>query len=674
MAGLAFTISLADAVSAPAKRMQASLLGTRDKMLATQAATLAASKALIAENQSAHNLEKSITSLEKAMEKSAATGNVNVYQKQRKDLDMLRATLGQMNTSGLRHAEVLRAQSNAAGASAKSLTEQAAAAGGDAEAMGMLAEGAAAVGVAALAAAAGLAKLVIAGAEFTVSAVQSKQAAQQMFRAMAGGKDAGDQLFAMMEDLATQLPQTKDELTAWSKEFTSMGILKQDALRTELRATASAAALMGDEGSEAFTTLTRKITESAATTGKLKLADKQLASLAKTGANVGDVAAAMGVSTKTLSEQLKKGTANASAFGDALSKALIKKGVEPLNTLSGAMKSLSAKFSEAIGDMFEDVDISPFVDQMKGLLDVFSQAEPSGQAMKAGIGGFFKSFFEWTAKAVLVTKHMFLQLIIWGLKAYIALKPYTPLLKEIVKGALILAAITAGVLVVALGLLVGALALILAPVILVTALLYEAYEAWESWGGLSGIVSAVVASVSSTISGWITRLEGFGVKIGAWAVTAAGDLIDGLVNGIKNRAGEVVDAIKRIAHGAITSFEKVLGIDSPSKAFFKRGGFIGQGLVLGVRAENDNAAEATAGLAQAAVQGAARGAGGGASAAPNVAPPAAKSAPAAGGGGVTVQVMPGAITITGASGDAAELTEHAISLMFEKIALAQAAA
>jgi hypothetical protein len=518
----------------------------------------------------------------------------------------------------------------------------------------------------------GFADLVLAGAAFTIQSVQSKQAAQQMFRAMAGGKAAGDQLFGMMEDLATQLPQTKDELTAWSKEFTAMGILKQDALRTELRATASAAALMGDEGAEAFTLLTRKITESISTTGKLKLSEKQLASLAKTGANVDDVAKAMGVSTKTLAAHLKAGTVNATAFGDALNKALIEKGGSALDRMLGDVGVLRKKFDEMIGDMFEDVNIQPFIDSMKDLLSVFSQAQPSGQAMRAGIMGFFNSFFEWSAKAVLIAKHMFLDLEIFALRAYIAIKPYAGVLKDIAIGALVVAGVFAAVLVGAVLGVVGALAMLVAPSVAAVAAFVWLYDTIvNSWGQITGFVSGVVAGVLNTISGWLSSLYDLGAEISEWAIGAAAGLVEGLVNGIANGTGMIVDAVKGLAHSAIKSFKETLGIASPSKEFMKLGDFTARGFNMGISAQNDNAAAATAGLAQAATDGATRGA----SAAPAAGQAAAAGAPAkAGAGGVTIVVEAGAIVISGAAGDVNALTEHGVSLLFEKIALMQGVA
>ncbi len=627
-----FAVSLTDLVTGPAKRMQKSLLDE--------------SKALMAANQSTAMLERSMQGLERAMVKSAAVGDVKAYQKQARDLAMLRVAYDQADKSGLKMAESLKAQAASAGDTAASLKAY----------TGIVA----AAGVAALALATAVGKATLAGAEFTLSAVQEKQAAQQMFRAMAGGKEAGDQLFAMMEDLATVLPQTKTQLTAWSKEFTAMGILKTDALRTELRATASAAALMGDDGAEAFTTLTRKITEAAATSGKLKLADKQMASLAKTGANVADVAAVMGISAQSLAEGLKAGTVNATKFGDALNAALEKKGAGSLNRLLGTTDVLMAKFKEAIGDMFEDIDVTPFTDALRSLVAVFGQTSASGKAMKSGVSVFFTALFAWAGKAVLVMTHFFLGTIIFGLKAYLAIKPWIPLLKAlgmVIAIAATLFALTfapavwAGV--VALGALIATAAVAAWPFLAIAAVVVGVYEAFTHWSSLVGFVSGLFGALGSTISGWAAAVS-------TWATEAAGNLIGGLVNGISSGAGLVWDAIKGLGTGAMNALKHVLGIASPSKEFAKLGLHTARGFTQGLLAANDNVMAASSGLADMAVAGVSRGAAS-----------AQASAPATSKGGLSITIAPGAIVITGATGDATELTEHALSLILEKVALSQ---
>lgn len=636
MEKLVYAVSLTDLVTGPAKRMQKSLLEE--------------SKAMLATSQGVLSLEKSIQGLERAMVKSAATGDVRAYQKQARDLGMLRIAYDQADKSGLMLAESLKRQAADAGDTASKFAAYAGVVTLAADAARKLVEV--------------TAGLVVSGARFTLEAVQEKNAAVGMFRAMAGGTAAGDKLFDMMEGLAEQLPQTKTQLTAWSKEFTAMGILNTNALRADLLATASASALMGDEGVEAFTLLTRKITEASSTTNKLKLADKQLASLAKTGANLSDVAAIMGVSTTKLAASLKAGTVNATVFGDALNAALVQKGKGPLDRLWGSLDVLQGKFKEAIGDMFEDVDVAPFVDAVRSVLVVFGKTESGGKNMKTVVGGFFNAFFAWAGRATLMATHFFLGVVILGLKAYIAIKPWIPLLKVLgltiaVAAGLFLLTFTPAVLagVAALGALVAEGLVAAAPFVGLAAVIVGVYEAFTHWSELKAFVFGVVGSIGATISDWAGSLS-------KWAGTAASNLIDGLVNGIANGTGLVVDAIKGLATRAMGALKHVLGIASPSREFAKLGLHTGTGFAQGLLAANDNVSRAAEGLANIAT--------GTASSAASAAP--AKAAAPSGGGGVTVNVAPGAIVINGAQGDAAELTEHAISLMFEKIALTQGVA
>jgi hypothetical protein len=627
---LVFAVSLTDLVTGPAKRMQKSLLDE--------------SKALMQANQSTATLEKSMQGLERAMAKSAVEMNFKAWAKQSDLLKVTKDAYDKADKSGLKMAQSLKVQAAAAGDTAASLQAYTGAV--------------VAAGVAALGLATAIGKAVLAGASFTLAAVQEKQAAQQMFRAMAGGKEAGDQLFEMMETLATQLPQTKTQLTAWSKEFMAMGVLDQSALQNQLRATAGAAALMGESGSDAFVSLSRKIQEAMLSTGKIKLGEKQLAGLAATGVNVADVADAMNMSVKDLTESLKKGTADATKFNDALTGAIIQKGAGPLKQLLGTTEALAAKFKEAIGDMFEDVDIAPFTDAMRDLLSIFSQSTASGQTMKTVFAGFFTSFFKWAGEAVLTAKHFFLGMIIWGLKAYIAIKPWIPLIETL--GAVILVAaglflftfapaVWAGV--VALGALIASAAVAAWPFVVMAAVIVGVWEAFQHWTEIKAFVVDLVGSIGTTLSEWAA-------SISTWAGEAASNLINGLVNGISSGAGLVWDAIKGLGTTAMTALKSTLGIASDSKEFIKLGKHTGHGFFTGIGAENDNVRGAGEGLADMAMGG---------TSSDRVAP---AQAPAS-SGGLTITVEAGAIVIHGATGDAAELTEHALTLVLEKIAIAQ---
>lgn len=61
-----------------------------------------------------------------------------------------------------------------------------------------------------------------------------------------------------------------------------------------------------------------------------------------------------------------------------------------------------------------------------------------------------------------------------------------------------------------------------------------------------------------------------------------GDILAGLVNGLKKGATKVFNTIANIAKKLVETFQKILGIHSPSKVFFAIGGFIIAGLVGGL--------------------------------------------------------------------------------------------
>lgn len=63
---------------------------------------------------------------------------------------------------------------------------------------------------------------------------------------------------------------------------------------------------------------------------------------------------------------------------------------------------------------------------------------------------------------------------------------------------------------------------------------------------------------------------------------AGKNILEGLINGLKNGAQNVWDFIVNIAEQLIEKFKNVLGIHSPSKVFFAIGGFIISGLLLGI--------------------------------------------------------------------------------------------
>lgn len=116
------------------------------------------------------------------------------------------------------------------------------------------------------------------------------------------------------------------------------------------------------------------------------------------------------------------------------------------------------------------------------------------------------------------------------------------------------------------------------------------------FNGLKNIVSTAMNGVKSAIeSGW-NKAKSFldGINL----VSVGKNIIDGLVNGIKNAAGAVKSAIQNIANGIPKAMKKLLGIHSPSRVMRDQVGYwVSEGLAKGITA-NKNAEKAAKQKAQ----------------------------------------------------------------------------
>lgn len=86
-------------------------------------------------------------------------------------------------------------------------------------------------------------------------------------------------------------------------------------------------------------------------------------------------------------------------------------------------------------------------------------------------------------------------------------------------------------------------------------------------------------------------------------VSIGRDMIQGLINGIKGMAGNVVGAIKGVVSGAVNAAKKALGINSPSKVFTKFGKWTGEGLAIGIDSENNRVSKASKSLSNSVIGG-----------------------------------------------------------------------
>jgi len=93
-----------------------------------------------------------------------------------------------------------------------------------------------------------------------------------------------------------------------------------------------------------------------------------------------------------------------------------------------------------------------------------------------------------------------------------------------------------------------------------------------------GKIGAVLAFIAG-VPGSIRSALG---SVGSLLFQAGKDVIQGLINGIKNMAGAAANAAKNAVKGAVDSAKSFLGINSPSRVFMEIGGFTSEGLALGI--------------------------------------------------------------------------------------------
>lgn len=105
--------------------------------------------------------------------------------------------------------------------------------------------------------------------------------------------------------------------------------------------------------------------------------------------------------------------------------------------------------------------------------------------------------------------------------------------------------------------------------------------------GLTGISALILnwSPIGAFYSAFAAVMSWFGVTLPAQFTAFGSMLIDGLVNGIKAKIGNAVAAVQGLAErvkGAFTGSGKGMDIHSPSRVFRSYGGFITEGLAIGV--------------------------------------------------------------------------------------------
>lgn len=142
-------------------------------------------------------------------------------------------------------------------------------------------------------------------------------------------------------------------------------------------------------------------------------------------------------------------------------------------------------------------------------------------------------------------------------------------------------------------------------------------SAWSSIAGIAqGAWNSVVQAVSSAISGvvstivsggsqimaevgsWPGKIQSFFADAGSWLVAAGQQIVQGLINGIGNMITSAVAKAKELAGAVKNAVTGFLGIHSPSTVMADIGGFIGDGLINGMKAKQSEIEKTAQGIGQ----------------------------------------------------------------------------
>lgn len=289
------------------------------------------------------------------------------------------------------------------------------------------------------------------------------------------------------------------------------------------------------------------------------------------------IAQAVGLDTGPIKAQIQQARALGQSV-DAVTKRIRDQygGIAKAQTLG--LSHQMRKLGDDIGALFSDVDIEPFLKELKSLLSIFDSTSESGKAMRTVISDVFTGIFGAGEVGVRGLKRVVQGMILTLFDMAIEAKRATKGLREMagnvdfqkMADSLKPLGTAAAIAAVGLGLIVAGIVAVVAWIGVATAVLLA---------GTGAIVAGVVA---------------VSVKM----VSIGKDFATGLVSGITGGISAVVDAAKRLATGALNAVKSVLQIKSPSRVLMDVGLNTAEGFALGMEDGEQGVSTAASGLAE----------------------------------------------------------------------------
>lgn len=102
------------------------------------------------------------------------------------------------------------------------------------------------------------------------------------------------------------------------------------------------------------------------------------------------------------------------------------------------------------------------------------------------------------------------------------------------------------------------------------------------WNDIKNGVVTAWNAIGNWISDKIDDIKNFFSNAKDWLHNVGTNIVQGLVNGLEDAWHWVTDKITSLVHSISGFFQNLLGINSPSKVFMEYGGYITQGLAIGI--------------------------------------------------------------------------------------------
>ena len=457
--------------------------------------------------------------------------------------------------------------------------------------------------------------------------------------ALGGGAVQGEKVVDMARKLATVLPLTTKEIAGMAKEMMQAGIRDLPRLEQATKAIAASTAMVGDEGGKAMQSLVVDLHAAAqSASGISDLSGR----LSKLGLTVEEVAKASGLSTKSYlaSKMALDGIAStapgAQKLGAVIQDLAIRKGIPAMQALGATVSKITEKLADNIAQLFvrigETKGFKSFAIELQRFAQLFGLMDASGKSAESGLVSAFDKIFAVASKVMKGITIAILDLQIAINDVRIVVRKYQDDWNMLTNKA------------------------------------GESIVTWETVKTTLKGIAAIIGLLAVSVGGLVLTIMGPFIAIATGLAYLAGRMVEmgerivnGIVEGIKKGQG----ALKATWNSMISELPswaaKTLEVRSPSRVMMRLGLALPQGLEQGIEAGTPDAAGAAARMAMGAAGGGAIG--------------VAAVAREGRGGGVVVNLAPGAIQVAGGNGESqTTLVEEAIVSMFERIALTQGVA